>query len=462
MKKATSEEFLELLKDFKLKNNIEDSRFDYYAIFKFYKSTLLNEFYDITLAKTDFERAPIMINYSKDNMLQLDPATGVLGTAETSPNYVPVLKDKHVPNLTLFSEILESSNSFKEIVTRSIDVLGKNLEDSDLSKGVDMIKVINHMVSLNNAIHRDGVNENSLGFYIDHIIEDIPYNNLRKYTLMSHFRERSNDDPVELMDKFYKDFDKHFDAFKTEQSLVVGRLLHVPTENQTLDKPLLNQFITELQEKHPEWFVSFNQSLHHAFTDDNQIRAAGRSLSDSTADFDLIDPKTFMATASPSSYTDGYDHISRRFMSSDSNDVHIYGDNPFFKVYYHNLNIVASDGLTFCKDIESDVAFCIRDSSNKEYIYPVLDYLEKNNIILDLTHSSRFFHYIKKDDLTNLVEAEYPNLILLQEDLNHKKRASILESNNFDKAFDIYKNNNQDIVQKLDNPKFKAFKLNGH
>jgi len=459
MKKATSDDFLELLNNFKLKNNIQDERFDYYAIFKFYKSTLLNEFYDMTLAKTSLEKTPIMIQYSNNSVLAKDSYSGLLTKQENTPDYVPVLKDEYVEPLTKFLDILETSNGFKELVTRSHETFGDELTSTNFSKGVDIIKTINYMASLNDAVHRNESNETSLSYYIDGIISEIPRNNLRKYTILSHFRGHCNDDLDELMDKFYTEFDTKFDDFKAEQSLVIGRLLFVETENQTLDKPLLNQFIAELKAVRPEWFLGFDEALHHAVIDDNQIRAAGLTLGSMTADFDIIDPNTFMATASPSSYVDGYDHMSRRYLSSENNSVHVYGDNPFFKVYYHNLLIEKENNLTLCKDIESDVAFCIKDSDNRNYTYPVLDYLEKNNVILNLSQSCRFLHYIKKDDLINEIGTKYPNLIILHDDMPYKKKAYILSANNFEEALDIYKNDNQQVVEKPTNLKIKPFKL---
>ena len=160
-------------------------------------------------------------------------------------------------------------------------------------------------------------------------------------------------------------------------------------------------------------------------------------MGEATADFDVIDPKSFMATAYPS-YDDGFSYLSNRFKESDNNFVHLYGDNAFFKVYYHNLHIENQNGLSFCKGVDSDVAFCIPYSNRQDFVKPVLDYLNEHNIIVDLSKDSTIYHYINKEDLATLVKADYPNLVLVNYELGYTKIDAILKAQSFKDVLDIY------------------------
>jgi hypothetical protein len=127
-------------------------------------------------------------------------------------------------------------------------------------------------------------------------------------------------------------------------------------------------------------------------------------------------------------------------MQSETNSVHIYGDNIFFKPYYHNLTIIDKADLKICTYIQSDIAFAIPDEKKIDYLLPVLDYFEKNQIVLDLDDSNcSFLYHIRKDELHKLVQEQYPNLILLNGDIDMKKSIEIHHSKNFKEAFKIYK-----------------------
>lgn len=460
MKKATSKEFLDLLNDFKLKNNIEGNIFDYYATFKFYKSTFLNEFYDMSLVKTDSVDHPVMLKYSNSRLLELGDEK--FTTLDDNPiDYIPVLKDAHVHNIKYMFNALQHSNSFKSFVNAAIADT-HNVHSSFISNKDNIyphpdfrhektVKMVDSFLGLKNAVEeelkREKSNETGLLYYLDNLIEQMPRDSLRKYQIVSVFRGRETNDPDLVMDKLYEQFEPHFQLFKIEEMLNYGRLLNATTENATIDTPLLNHFIETIKEAHPEWFVTFDESLTHCITDDNAIRAAGIPLVDMTADFDLIDPKSFMATAYPS-YTDGFSHISNRFKDAETNFVHLYGDNVFFKAYYHNLHIEQDNGLTYCKSVDSDVAFCLKDSDRKDFITPVLDYLDKNEIVLNLSRDSTLYHHIKKDDLAVLVKSEYPNLVLINDQLGYKKLGAIFEAKTYKEALSIYQGTDEQAVAK--------------
>lgn len=460
MKKATSKEFLDLLKDFKLKNNIEGNTFDYYATFKFYKSTFLNEFYEMSLVKTDHIDHPVMIKHSASSLLGLgDERFTTLG--ENNIDYVPVMKDEYMGNIKYMFNTLQNSNSFKSLVNAA--TADTNHPDSGFRSNDDslyvnpifrhdkIVKMVESFLGLKTALEdelkREKSNETALFYYIDSLIDKMPQDSLRKYQIMSFFRGRETNDPELVMDKFYEQFEPHFQLFKIEEMLNYGRLLNAATEHATIDKPLLNQFIEKVKEAHPEWFVTFDESLTHCMTDDNAIRAAGIPLIESTADFNLIDPKSFMATAYPS-YTDGFSHLSNRFKDAETNFVHLYGDNVFFKAYYHNLHIEQDNGLTYCKSVDSDVAFCLKDSDRKDFITPVLDYLDKNEIVLNLSRDSTLYHHIKKDDLAVLVKSEYPNLVFINDELGYKKLGAIFEAKSYKEALSIYQGTDEQAVAK--------------
>lgn len=457
MKKATKEEFIDLLNDFKSKNNIEDNRFDYYATFKFYKSTFLDNFYDMSLVKTDSDEHPIMISHSNRNLLVMDDESHkfVEFDSPNRPEFVPIIKNNNVEQIQELMNILDDSRSFKEFVEPAFKFLDNLNNFSKLAKGVSSIKIVELFDGLKEALSKEVVSETSLRHYLDGLIDQLSTSlyiekELSTYQLTHLFRIRTTEDPDTLMNTFYERFDKYFDLFKIQQSLIIGRLLNAETEDEVLNNPLLNQFIEDAKITHPEWFKSFDESLTHCMTDDNAIRFSGVPLADTTPDFDLIEPKSFMATAYPS-YTDGYSHISNRFIEAELNFVHLYGDNVFFKAYYHNLHIETENKLTYCKGVDSDVAFCIKNSDRKDFVLPVLDYLDKNNIIIDLSKNSTLYHYINKEDLVELVTSEYPNLILIHHDLGFKKIGAIIQSKSFEEALDNYHKEKPTLIKPLKN-----------
>jgi len=460
MKKATSREFLDLLNDFKIKNNIEGNRFDYYATFKFYKSTFLNDFYDMTLVKTDSVEHPVMIKYSKSSLLVLgDHKFTTLG--ENNVDYIPVLKDEQVENISYMLTSLKNSNSFKSFVNAATSDTNNPASSfcsnddgiyvSPIFRNEHTVKMIDSFLGLKNAmddkLRKDQNNDMSIFYHIDSLIDKIASDSLRRYQIMNVFKSSNTNDIEIVMDKIYEQFEPYFQLFKMKEMLNYGRLLNALTENKTIDTPLLDQFIETVKQSYPEWFISFDESLNHYITDDNAIRLSGVPLLESTSDFDLIDPKSFMATAYPS-YTDGFSHISNRFKEAETNFVHLHGDNVFFKAYYHNLQIEQDKTITFCKRIDSDVAFCLRDSDSQQFIKPVLDYLVKNEIILDLVKDSTLYHHIKKDDLAILVKTEYPNLVLVNHELGYKKLTAILESKTYKEALSIYHGTDEQAVAK--------------
>lgn len=457
MKKATKEEFIDLLNEFKSKNNIEDNRFDYYATFKFYKSTLLDNFYDMILVKSDSDEHPIMIGHSTRNLLVKDDVINKFTELDSPsrPEIVPIIKNKHFEQIQELKKILDDSRSFKEFVEPAFKFLDDHNNVSKLNRGISSIKIIELFDGLKEALSKEVVNETSLRHYLDGLIDQLSTslyigNELTTYQLTHLFRIRTTEDPDTIMNTLYERFDKYFDLFKIQQSLIIGRLLNAETEDEVLNKPLLNQFIEDAKLKHPEWFKSFDESLTHCMTDDNAIRFSGVPLADATADFDLIEPKSFMATAYPS-YTDGYSHISNRFIEAELNFVHLYGDNVFFKAYYHNLHIEKEVALTYCKGVDSDVAFCIKHSDRKNFVLPVLDYLNKNNIIIDLSKDSTLYHYINKEELVELVTSEYPNLILIHHDLGFKKIGAITQSKSFEEALENYHKDKLTLIKPLKN-----------
>lgn len=152
MKKATREEFIELLDTFKEKNNIKGTQFDHYAIFKFYKATLLDEFYDMTLAKTDSVDDPIMINYSQANMLVRE--NDRLVTVNQDPEIVPIIKDKNLPSVQKFYDIIQNSHHFKEAVDGLVSEFGDSICSGNNLKGIKCLRLIENFNGLRTALKK--------------------------------------------------------------------------------------------------------------------------------------------------------------------------------------------------------------------------------------------------------------------------------------------------------------------
>jgi hypothetical protein len=94
--------------------------------------------------------------------------------------------------------------------------------------------------------------------------------------------------------------------------------------------------------------------------------------------------------------------------------------------------------LSFCKGVDSDVAFCIRYSDRQDFVKPVLDYLNENKIIVDLSKDSSLYHYINKENLATLIKTDYPDLVLVNHELGYNKLDAILNAKSYQEVLDIY------------------------
>jgi hypothetical protein len=109
--------------------------------------------------------------------------------------------------------------------------------------------------------------------------------------------------------------------------------------------------------------------------------------------------------------------------------------------------------MKLCTFIQTDIAYLTPDSKTIDYLLPVLEYLEKNQIILDLEDSnSSFMYQIKKEDLQQVVKDRYPNLIFINDEINMRTSIDIHHAKNFKEAFKIYK---QDDAPTPKNTKLK-------
>jgi hypothetical protein len=462
MKKATAEDFLTLLDDFKLSNNITDTNFDYYATLKFCRSTFLNDFYDISLVKTDSQQYPILLQMNGKALVFKMKDANFAGISEDEiKNVVPFLTKKDYSHVSHLNTILKESTSFKSFVDNINTVFGEGFDLHDLSGVSKNIMAFNIADTLNTLVKKlkdvdvkDYDIKYSLQILEDDLSSDIFIGRGIDVSQMSHDFKRyvspnqsgySGDTETyydSLMEKYYKHLDQYFDLFKFQQTLKTGIMLNSTTDEKLLDTPLLNEFITIVKANQPTWFQSFDESMVHSRTDDNAIRAAGTPLIDKSADFDLINSILCRASVYPSTI-DGYTNVSEIFMKEDTNSVHLYGDNVFFKPYYHNLIIKEKENLNICTYIHSEMGLSLSDDMKFSFLLPVLDYLEKNKIILDLADSNdyylTFLNYIKKEDLSALIKEKYPNLIFLNFDKDLKKSIEISHATSFKDALKIYK-----------------------
>lgn len=457
-----SEDFLTLLDDFKLSNNITDTNFDYYATLKFCKSTFLNDFYDISLVKTDSQQYPILLQMNgKALVFKMKDANFAGISDDEVKNFVPFLTNKDYSHVSHLNTILKESTSFKSFVDNVNSVFGEGFDLHALggvSKDIMAFKVSNTLNTLINKLKDVYIKDYEISYLLqvleDELSSGIFVGRGIDVSQMSHDFKRyvkpnSNEfsgDPETyydvLMEKYYKHLDQYFDLFKFQQTLKTGVMLNSKTDDQLLDTALLNEFITVVKARQPTWFQSFDESMIHSVTDDNTIRAAGIPLIDKTADFDLINPRLCLASAYPTSI-DGYTNVSESFMKADTNSVHLYGDNVFFKPYYHNLIINEKENLRVCTYVHSELGLSLSDDMKFSFLLPVLDYLEKNKIILDLDDSNEYYltllNYIKKEDLSALIKEKYPNLIFLNSDTDLKKSIEISHATSFKEALKIYK-----------------------
>lgn len=459
MKKATAEDFLTLLDDFKLSNNITDTNFDYFATLKFCRSTFLNDFYDISLVKTDSQQYPILLQMNgKALVFKMKDANFVGISEDEIKNIVPFLTKKDYSHVSHLNTILKESTSFKSFVDNINTVFGENFDLRDLGGGSKNIMAFNVADTLNRLVKKlkdvhakdydiqcslqvledDLSSSIYIGRGID--VSQLTYEFKRYVMLNSNGFSGNTENYYDgLMEKYYTHLDQYFDLFKFQQMLITGVMLNSTTDEQLLDTPLLNEFITVVKANKPTWFQSFDDSLVHSVTDDNAIRAVGTPLIETTADFDLIHPRLCLASAYPSN-VDGYSHISGRFMGADTNSVHLYGDNIFFKPYYHNLIISKKENISICTYVQTDMGMALNADMKVSFLLPVLDYLEKNKIILDLDESNcSFLDQIKKEALETLIKDKYPNLIFLNSDKDLKKSIEISHATSFKEAFKIYK-----------------------
>lgn len=454
-----TEDFLTLLDDFKLSNNITDTNFDYYATLKLCQSTFLKDFYDIALVKTDSQQYPILLQMNgKELIFKMKEANFAGISSDDIKNIVPFLTKKDYSHVSHLNNILKESTSFKSFIDSINTVFGEKFDLDNLggvSKNIMAFNVadtLNTLVKKLKDVHvQDYDIKYSLQILEDELSSGIFIGRGIDVSQMSHDFKRyvmPNADGFigdtttyydGLVEKYYNHLDKYFDLFKFQQTLKTGVMLNSKTDDQFLDTPLLNEFITIVKANQPTWFQSFDESMVHSVTDDNAIRAAGTPLTETTSDFDLINPRLCLASAYPS-HVDGYTHISGRFMESDTNSVHIYGDNVFFKPYYHNLIINQKENLSICTYVQSDIGIALNDDMKVSFLLPVLDYLEKNKIILDLDDSNcSLLVQIKKDDLEMLIKDKYPNLIFLNSDKDLKKSIEISHATSFKEALKIYK-----------------------
>lgn len=472
MKKATSKEFLSALEDFKVENTVTDPHFDYYATLKFLKSNFLNDFYNLSIVKTNSVKHPILLQYSNRNLLSKLDVSSFFGIdKDTIGSYVPVIKKEDHYHVEKITSILTESTSFKSFVNNMKKEFGDDLDLNEIGEITDRLisfKVTDTFMQLERILKEKKPKENAIRHQIDKLEEALSSEiflgkSFSAFQLVHNFRafviadEKGYTGPFPtnydgLMDNYYNDFDQYFDLFKFQQLLKTGLLLNAKTEEALLDTPLLNKFIETLKASQPTWFKSLEESLVHYVTDDNQIRETGVPLSKSTADFDLISKESVNISALPS-HTDGYSTLSGRFMGSEQNNIHIYGDNVFFKEYYHNL-IINNRKFPICTYIDTEISYSIPKEKRIDYIVPVLDYLEKNKIVLDLQDSNcSFIYQLPKEELHTLVKEKYPNLVFLHSDIDMGKSIDVCHAESFDEAFKIY--NKKDEITKQKKTKLK-------
>lgn len=480
MNKVTKEDFIQLRDKFKIDNNITDNNFNTLSTLKFYKSTFLKDFYDLSLLKTDLEEAPIAISYSSNKILvenslgtffdphvvvkkadidddvyeiarEIASLTNSQKPVKKNPfNYTFVLHDEDKELVNTVNTILENSESFKDFISNLNNEFGNEFHSRNLpsiSRKLPVIKLLDSFNSFKNIMDSNSVDPSNIKYYsgliIDLLETDIPTNNLSSYNFERKFYETyiaPYETYVNLMDDYYKEFEPYFDLYKLKQSLMLGMMHNAKSEEELLNAPELNNFIEFLKIQSPSWFNSLDDSITQLVIDDNTIRKSGIAVADLTADFNLIEQKNFMVTATPN-LTDGYNSIPRHYMNNTYNYTHIAGDNQFFKMYYHNLCIEQRDNLKVCFVIDSELSFSIPREERIKYIRPILDYLQENKIVLHLDHqaNSSLFHNVQPEEFVKLIASDYPNLLSLYRNDDFLKAISILEAKSYEEAFEIYK-----------------------
>jgi hypothetical protein len=482
MKKAKAEDFIKLREEFKLSNSINDNYFNELSTLKFYKTTLLKDFYDLSLSKTDLEDNPLAISYrskriltenehgkfieSKLNSKQptedeneayeyslalADTLNSIKPTRNDDFNAIPILNNSDKQVVKIINDILDDSDGFKDFISKFNLAFSEKNHLTDFSytiQNLPIVKLCHTFNCFKDVMNSNDVSAQSVSFYVKNIIDlldkEIPLDaNLRPHKFEHKFNITVIDADqtyIELMDDYYKEFDDYFYLFQAKESVVLGVMANAKSEEDMLNTPVLNDFISFIENNRPEWFKSVSDSMMEIVIDDNTIRASGIPLSETTADFDLIDPKISILSAEPS-LTYGYHSLSKRYLESDYNYIHISGDNSFFKMYYHNLCIEQRDNLKVCFVIDSALSYTATAEEKLAYIAPVLDYLQEHKIVLHLDHTanSSLLTYIKPDELANLIKNNYPNLLSLYQNGDFLKAIAITEAKSYDEAFELYK-----------------------
>lgn len=482
MKKANADDFIKLREEFKLSNSIDDKYFNELSTLKFYKTTFLKDFYDLSLLKTDLEDNPLAISYKAKRVLvqnengkfidsklnskqptesEYEVYEYALSLAETlnsvKPtrnddfNSTPVLTNSDKEVIKVINKILDDSDCFKDLMTKFNMAFDENDNTSKFSytvRNLPIVQLCNAFNCFKNVMNTNDVRSQAVGFYaktiIDLLDKEIPLDaGLRPHKFEHKLNITVIDADqtyIDLMDGYYKEFDAYFYLLQAKESLLLGMMANTKSEEDMINTPVLNNFMNFIETNRPEWFVSLSDSMMEIIIDDNTIRASGVPLSETTADFDLIDPKISILSAQPN-LTYGYHTLSKRYLESDYNYIHISGDNQFFKMYYHNLCIEQRDNLKVCFVIDSELSHSATAEEKLSYIAPVLNYLQENKIVLHLDHTanSSLLNYIKPDELVNLINNNYPNLLSLYQNGDFLKAIAITEAKSYDEAFELYK-----------------------
>lgn len=459
MNKANETDYLKLLESFKEEHNINkrtNPNFDYYAALKFANSTFINGLYDLSLVKTNNEGYPVLLkNYSKlIYQTEHNTFTTMDKDLASSIEYVPVIKENDREYLAKIYNALNNSNGFKEFINNYNTAFHDDLElirlPSELQK-LPAFRFVDEFRNLDSVVAEKEERSSSVRTALNNVISVIQSNThltkeFRIYNLFDLYNsyyfsyESSKPDAIrthdKMMDKYYSVFDEAFEPFKRRQCMKLGLLLNSKTEQELLDTPELNQFIELVKRTYPDWFTTIND-ITCRITDDNAIRAYGVEFQYSTPDFNLFEVG-YIGSVRPS-LIEGYSYLPKHYMNDPkNNNVHISGDNAFFKMYYHHLMIEKKGSLNTCTDVETVISMEVDRSNYKEHIRPVLEYLEKNNIVMNLNRESFIFNYIKENELADLIKSDYPNLIHTLNVTHFVQLMELSEARSFEEAKGFY------------------------